>query len=92
MFGLKKMGKKVYKVGIKKAGKKAIKLVVKAPSAPLSIAVSALESTVKLTTGSDKLARKTALVGQVLICAPLGPLAMAGGVARWKLDEVVNRL
>ena len=89
--GDRKFGRTICNYGVKKVGKKAIKLVVKAPSFPLSIGVDILEVTVKHCTGSAKLARRAALIGQMVACAPLGPLAIAGGVARWKLDVMVDR-
>ncbi len=64
-------------------------MVVKTPSLPMSIGVNILEATVKHCTGSEKLARRTALIGQVVACVPFGPLAVVGGVARWKLDQML---
>jgi len=96
MFGLKKMvkkaTKKAYKVGIKKVGKKGIKLVAKVPSASTSFAVGVVSKTVKLTTGSDKLARKAALIGHIGAGAMMGSVGIIGGVAKWKLDDVVDRI
>ena len=86
------IGRAVCKSGIKTVGKKAIRMVVKTPSFPIAIGVDILEATVMRSTGSEKLARRAALIGQVVACAPLGPLAVVGGVARWKLDKVIDRL
>ena len=90
--GGRTIGRAVCKSGIKTVGKKAIRLVVKTPSFPIAIGVDILEATIMRRTGSEKLARRAALFGQVVACAPLGPLAVVGGVARWKLDKVVDRL
>lgn len=90
--GSQTIGRAVCKSGIKTAGKKAIRMVVKTPSIPIAVGVDILEATVMRSTGSEKLARRAALIGQVVACAPLGPLAVVGGVARWKLDKVVDRL
>ena len=90
--GSRQVGRSIYKYGVKTVGKKAIKTVVKAPSFPIAIGVDILEATVMRSTGSEKLARRVALIGQVVACVPLGPLAVVGGVARWKLDKVVDRL
>ena len=96
MFGQGQVGQKVgvllCKSSMKTIGKRFIKLGVKAPSAPISMSVYILESTVKRTTGSENLARRAALIGHIVVCAPLGPLAVVGGVARWKLDQVIDRL
>ena len=83
----RKAGRYICKSGVKTVCKRTIKMVVKTPSLPISIGVDILEATVKLCTGSEKLARRTALVGQVVACVPLGPLAVVGGVARWKLAQ-----
>ena len=86
------IGRAVCKSGIKTVGKRAIRMVVKTPSFPIAVGVDILEATVIRCTGSEKLARRTALIAQVVACAPLGPMAVVGGVARWKLDKVVDRL
>ena len=85
-----KFGVFFYKSGIKMVGKRVVKMVVKTPSFPASIGVSILEASVKRTTGSERLARRAALVGKIVVCAPLGPLAVVGGVARWKLDQLID--
>ena len=72
--------------------KRIIKLIVKTPSVPVSIGVGILETTIKRTTGSEQLARRVALIGHITICVPLGPLAVVGGVVRWKLDHMVDEL
>ena len=86
------VGRTICKSGIKTVGKKAIQLVVKTPSFPIALGVDILEATVLCSTGSEKLARRAALIGQVVATVPLGPLAVVGGVARWKIDAVVDRL
>ena len=87
--GGRKAGRYICKSGVKKVCKKTIKKVVKTPSFPISIGVTVLETTVKRCTGSEKLARRTALIGLVVACVPLGPLAVVCGVARWKLDQML---
>ena len=83
MFGRPQIGQKVgvffYKSSIKKIGKRVVKMVVKTPSMPVSIGVDILEVVVQRTTGSDKLARRAALIGQVVACAPC---------THWRLSAV----
>ena len=94
MFGQgqvsQKFGVFFYKSSLKMVGKRVVKMVVKTPSFPVSVGVNILEASVKRTTGSKRLARRAALVGQIVVCAPLGPLAVVGGVARWKLDQLID--
>lgn len=96
MFGQTQLGQKVgvfiYQSSIKTVGKRVVKMAFRTPSFPVSIGVNILEASVKRTTGSEQLARRAALFGQIVACAPLGPMAIAGGVIRWKLDRVVDRL
>ena len=89
--GDRTVGRTICNYGVKKASEKVIRLVVKAPSFPIAIGVDILEATVKHSTGSSKLARRVALIGQVVACVPLGPLAIVGGVARWKFNAVIDR-
>ena len=89
---LKRVSNKIGKMGLKTIGKKTIRFAVKTPSLPATFLVETVEKIVLHTTGSRTLARRAALFGQVVVCTPLGPLAVIGGVAKWKLDDIIDAL